>query len=37
MRKAAAKKIPALEDRIDALQNKQSEIRSKEWEHEKAE
>lgn len=37
MRKAAAKKIQALEDKIDALQNKQSEIRSKEWEHEKAE
>ena len=37
MRKAAVKKIQTLEDRIDALRNKQDEIRSKEWEHEKAE
>lgn len=37
MRKAAAKKIQALEDKMEALRNKQDEIRSKEWEHEKAE
>lgn len=37
MRKAAAKKIQALEDKMDALRNKQDEIRHKEWEHERAE
>ena len=37
MRKAAAKKIKALEDKIDALRNKQDEIRHKEWEYEEAE
>ena len=37
MRKAAAKKIQALEDKIDALRSKQDEIRHKEWEQEEAE
>lgn len=37
MRKAAVNKIKALEKKIEALRNQQTEIRSKEWNHEKAE
>lgn len=37
MRKAAEKKITTLEKKIEALRDKQDEIRHKEWAHEEAE